>query len=102
MPIYIYRQVLPNGQLGETYELFHGMKQPALSVHPSTQEPIRRVPHASFGIGTYGDSIDRLSEAFPLAMGLGKSSRSEHALIMTLGPGRAAKLVSDIILSNAP
>ncbi|MDB5313981.1 MAG: Zinc ribbon domain protein [Gemmataceae bacterium] len=43
MPIYVYEMVLPDGSGGEQFEMLQGMSEAALTTHPDTGEPVRRV-----------------------------------------------------------
>jgi hypothetical protein len=43
MPLYVYEIVLPDGTGGEQFEVLQGMSEPALTAHPDTGEPVRRV-----------------------------------------------------------
>ena len=43
MPLYVYEVVLPDGTGGERFEHFQKMADAALTVHPETGEPVRRV-----------------------------------------------------------
>ena len=43
MPMYVYEVVLPDGTGGEQFEVFQKMADAALTKHPETGEPVRRV-----------------------------------------------------------
>lgn len=43
MPIYVYEVVLPDGSGGDTFEWLQPMSAAALTLHPETGEPVRRV-----------------------------------------------------------
>lgn len=43
MPIYVYEVVRPDGAPGERFELQQSMKEEALTLHPETGKPVRRV-----------------------------------------------------------
>jgi hypothetical protein len=43
MPIYVYEVVLPDGSGGEQFEVLQSMSEAALTTHPETGEPVRRV-----------------------------------------------------------
>ena len=43
MPIYVYEEVLPDGGGGEQFEVIQPMSAAALTVHPDTGKPVRRV-----------------------------------------------------------
>jgi hypothetical protein len=43
MPLYVYEVVLPDGSGGERFEVLQKMADAALTEHPETGEPVRRV-----------------------------------------------------------
>jgi predicted nucleic acid-binding Zn ribbon protein len=43
MPIYVYESIKPDGSTGERFEIHQSMKDDALTTHPETGEPVRRV-----------------------------------------------------------
>lgn len=43
MPTYVYEQILPNGDGGETYEFIQSMSETPYTRHPKTGAPIRRI-----------------------------------------------------------
>lgn len=43
MPLYMYEVIQPDGSPGEEFEALQSMSEPALTVHPDTGEPVRRV-----------------------------------------------------------
>ena len=43
MPLYVYEVVLPDGTGGEQFEVLQPMTAAALTTHPDTGEPVRRV-----------------------------------------------------------
>ena len=43
MPLYVYEVVLPDDTGGESFEVIQSLKDAALTVHPETGEPVRRV-----------------------------------------------------------
>lgn len=43
MPIYVYEEILPNGEDGPTFELLQSFSDPPLTVHPEKGTPVRRV-----------------------------------------------------------
>ena len=43
MPLYQYELVNPDGSGGEQFELFQSMADAALTKHPETGQPVRRV-----------------------------------------------------------
>lgn len=43
MPLYVYEVVLADGSGGEQFEVFQKMSDDALTAHPESGEPVRRV-----------------------------------------------------------
>lgn len=43
MPLYVYEVINADGSEGEQFELFQSMSEAALTKHPETGKPIRRV-----------------------------------------------------------
>lgn len=43
MPIYVYETITPDGSAGERFELEQSMKEDALTKHPVSGLPVRRV-----------------------------------------------------------
>jgi hypothetical protein len=43
MPLYVYEIILPDGSAGEQFEVMQRMADAALTKHPETGEPVRRV-----------------------------------------------------------
>lgn len=43
MPLYLYEVVRPDGSAGEQFEVLQKMSDAALTKHPETGEPVRRV-----------------------------------------------------------
>ncbi|MCE9562223.1 MAG: zinc ribbon domain-containing protein [Planctomycetes bacterium] len=43
MPLYVYEIVLPDGSGGEQFEVLQKMSEDALTKHPETGKPVRRV-----------------------------------------------------------
>ena len=43
MPLYVYEVVLPDGTGGASFEVLQPMAAAALTAHPETGEPVRRV-----------------------------------------------------------
>ena len=43
MPVYVYEIVNPEGGNGERFEIIQSMKEPALTRHPETGQPVRRI-----------------------------------------------------------
>jgi predicted nucleic acid-binding Zn ribbon protein len=47
MPRYVYEVVLPDGEDGQVFEVTQRMEDAPLAVHPTTGQPVRRVPQAA-------------------------------------------------------
>lgn len=64
MPVYVYQEILPDGSEGETFECMQGMSAPALTTHPKTGNPVRKVFHAPNVSSKYteGATKNRLSD----------------------------------------
>lgn len=59
MPTYLYAVVLPDGSLGEHFELVQKMSDPPLAAHPETGAPVRRVPQAPMVGGQHSSAADK-------------------------------------------
>ena len=56
MPTYVYGVIVPGDDdeaVGETFEVEQGIKDPPLTHHPKTGEPVRRLLCAPFVAGTW-------------------------------------------------
>lgn len=62
MPIYVYEVIEPDGRAGARFEITQSMKEEALTLHPETGEPVRRVllPPNLTTRYTPGQTADRL------------------------------------------
>ena len=56
MPTYVYEVVQPDGDPGEQFEVIQPISEPALTEHPETGEPVRRVIQPVFVGGQWSDS----------------------------------------------
>jgi predicted nucleic acid-binding Zn ribbon protein len=56
MPLYVYETVLPDGSSGEQFEFVQSIKDPPLTQHPETGEPVRRVIQPVFIGGMWTES----------------------------------------------
>ena len=56
MPIYVYEVITENGEDGEQFELLRSFDEPALTEHPETGEPVRRVLSAPNIGGVWSES----------------------------------------------
>ena len=43
MPVYVYEEILENGEGGELFEVTQSMQEDPLEVHPLSGRPVRRV-----------------------------------------------------------
>ena len=43
MPLYVYEVIMPDGSDGVQFEHLQSMSEAALTIHPETGEPVRRV-----------------------------------------------------------
>jgi len=74
MPTYVYAIVNPDGTDGARFEVFQRISDAALTVHPETGAPVRRVPVASqFQAGS---DAQRLSNSNLERLGLTKYERA--------------------------
>jgi hypothetical protein len=55
MPTYVYQIINPDGSEGETFEVIQRMSEPALTKHPQTGKPVRRVIQAPIIPGNWSD-----------------------------------------------
>lgn len=55
MPIYVYEVIQSDGSPGPTFEHAQGIKEPPLTEHPETGEPVQRVIQPPFIGGTWSD-----------------------------------------------
>jgi predicted nucleic acid-binding Zn ribbon protein len=79
MPIYVYEVVLPDGSGGEQFELMQSMSAEALTVHPETGQPIRRIPTAAAVAGRWSEmkTSQRLSDRNLAAKGFTKYTKTD-------------------------
>jgi predicted nucleic acid-binding Zn ribbon protein len=59
MPTYVYAVVKPDGTLAEHFEVSQKMSDPALTTHPETNEPVRRVPQIPMLGGQHSTAADK-------------------------------------------
>ena len=65
MPTYVYETVLPDGEdrqdapRGEVFEVMQIMSEPALTRHPETGQPVRRVIQAPHVGGRWSEASQR-------------------------------------------
>lgn len=96
MPIYLYETVNPDGSAGEQFELVQSMREPALTTHPDTGVPVRRVfgvPNAPTG-WTDSQGKDKLSDKSLDRMGFTKYVKSgdgRYEKVVGKGPSKISK-----------
>jgi len=56
MPTYVYEVILDDDEPGQRFEVEQSMKDPALTEHPATGQPVRRVILAPHVAGNYTES----------------------------------------------
>jgi len=61
MPTYVYREILEDGGEGEVFEVVQRMADPALTEHPTTGRPVRRVLQPPGVPLKYSDSAAKAS-----------------------------------------
>ena len=54
MPTYVYEVITEDGSEGETFEVVQRMSEPALTTHPETGKPVRRVMAPVAVLGKFG------------------------------------------------
>ena len=59
MPTYVYAVILEDGSNGEHFEVVQPMSDDALTKHPETGEPVRRVPVAPNLPLSYSDAAEK-------------------------------------------
>lgn len=74
MPTYVYAIIKDDGSDGDRFEIFQRITDPALTAHPDTGAPVRRVPVASqFQTGS---DAQRLSNSNLERLGFTKYERA--------------------------
>lgn len=65
MPTYVYEVILPDGEEGQVFEVVQKMSDAALTKHPTTGQPVRRVIQTPNVATRYTSSHDkkRLSQS---------------------------------------
>jgi predicted nucleic acid-binding Zn ribbon protein len=56
MPLYVYEVITADDSPGEQFEIVQSMSEPALTKHPETGQPVRRVLFAPAVGGKWSDS----------------------------------------------
>lgn len=74
MPTYVYQEILEDGSDGDCFEIVQRMSEDALTKHPQTGRPVRRVLTAPRFTTKYSDAHDktRLSDSNLKARGFTK------------------------------
>ena len=91
MPTYVYGVILSDDDeaVGETFEVEQGIKEPPLTHHPKTGEPVRRLLCAPFVAGTWSPlkSKKLLSEKNLTAKGFTKYVKTSNGYEKSAGSG---------------
>lgn len=100
MPLYLYEVVLPDDSAGETFEVLQGMNEPALTVHPETGEPVRRVFGTPNAPRSWTDSHgkSKLSDKSLERMGFTKyvkGGNGKYDKVVGKGPSQISKPPQD-------
>ena len=56
MPLYVYQVIREDGQPGERFEIMQGIRDAALTEHPETGEPVKRVVAAPAVAGSHSQT----------------------------------------------
>ena len=56
LPTYVYEVITEDGSQGEQFEVVHGIKEPALTQHPETGEPVQRIIQSVFVGGIWNEA----------------------------------------------
>lgn len=89
MPLYLYEIVLPDGSGGEQFEWLQPMSAAALTEHPETGEPVRRVfgvPNAPKG-WTDSQAKSKTSDSSLKRMGFTKYVKGDNGYQKLFGKG---------------
>ena len=90
MPIYIYQVVREDGEPGDRFEIMQSIHDKALTNHPETDEPVKRVIVAPFVAGSHSKmAIDRkLKDPKQLEnLGFTKYEKQGGTYVKTAGKG---------------
>ena len=89
MPTYEYEVVLPDGSGGERFEVVQPMRDDALTEHPETGEPVRRVISAPNVGGKHSAASEKnqLSDKNLDRLGFTKYVRGDKGYEKTAGSG---------------
>jgi hypothetical protein len=61
MPTYVYQEILEDGSRGDVFEVVQRMADEALTTHPSTGRPVRRVLQPPATPLKYGESATKVN-----------------------------------------
>lgn len=56
MPTYVYQVIREDGEPGDVFEVVQGIREPALTEHPETGDPVERVIQPVFVGGIWTES----------------------------------------------
>ncbi len=59
MPLYVYEIIQDDGSPGERFEVFQKMSDEALTVHPETGKPVKRVVTSANIAGNWSDAATK-------------------------------------------
>ena len=57
MPTYVYQVITDDGSEGEVFEVVQRMSEDALTKHPETGAPVKRIPQAPIIPGNWSDQL---------------------------------------------
>lgn len=98
MPVYLYEVIKKNGKPGERFEVTQSMKDDALTEHPETGEPVRRVITAANIGGSWSDqSMHRNAndEKKLERLGFTKYEKTSDGYVKKFGKGPQIKMKND-------
>ena len=55
MPTYVYQVILDDGEDGQIFEVEQKMSEPALTEHPTTRQPVKRIIQTPYLGGKYSE-----------------------------------------------
>jgi hypothetical protein len=90
MPLYVYQVVREDRQPGERFEIMQGIRDDALTEHPETGKPVKRVVVAPFVAGSHSQTaIERkLKDPHQLEnMGFTRYEKQGSTYVKTAGKG---------------
>jgi len=90
MPVYVYQVVRTDGEPGELFEIRQSIHDAALTHHPETEEPVKRVIQPVFVAGSHSQmAIDKnLKDPKKLEqMGFTKYEKTSDGYVKTAGKG---------------